>query len=375
MTVLFSDNLINGSAQQMDGRTGWSSYNLGGGSNGDNYANTGGMNAVTSSGQYVHSIPDSLSAIGDQYAQATYHGSAIENYGSVALIVRAAKTDTRDYYGFNSNNAEGSFLFKMVGGTRTSLGSISHPANNAVVRLEAVGTTITLKYNGTTVLSVTDSSLATGCAGVVGIFNSTGTLTDFEAGDFAAAAPTITNADDEAFANGETGIVITGTGFGASQGAGKVYLSPTNNVADGARVEQTVTAWSDTSITITCVKGGLSTDTNLYLFVVNNAAASNASGYVVQVQAQPTITQTLVGETGATVNSETGMTAIIFASPPTTATAPHAVVTGVSTNGSGVMTLPFPRGALTLNQDVWLVLMKDGTPAKGTCRKVTPTYA
>lgn len=97
------------------------------------------------------------------------------------------------------------------------------------------------------------------------------------------AAPTITDAGDESYAAGETGITITGTNFGASQGSGSVKISPTDNVADSNAVTQTVTAWSDTSITFTCVRGSLALNTNLYLFVTSDGAYSNASGHVVQI--------------------------------------------------------------------------------------------
>jgi hypothetical protein len=185
---------------------------------------------------------------------------------------------------------------------------------------------------------------------------------------------TITDAGDELYANGETGIVIDGTGFSGS--GNTVKISPTNNVADGAAVTQTITAQGTTQITFTVVKGSLSLYTNLYLFVTNGSAQSNASGRVVQIQAQPTVTETLIGETGATVNSETGITMVIYAAPPTTGSPnPHQVITGCSTNGSGVLTQALARGSLTLNAPVWMVLMKDGSPAKASCRKVTPTYA
>lgn len=95
------------------------------------------------------------------------------------------------------------------------------------------------------------------------------------------AAPTITDAGTELYFNAQTGIVITGTNFGLSQGVGSVKISPTNNVADGAAVTQTITAWSDTSITITSVKGLLSGGAPMYLFVTNNGAASNATGFSV----------------------------------------------------------------------------------------------
>jgi hypothetical protein len=97
-----------------------------------------------------------------------------------------------------------------------------------------------------------------------------------------AGGPAITSLSSSNYTNGQTGITITGTGFGASQGAGSVKISPTDNVADGGAVTQTITSWGDTSITFTAVRGSLSLLTNLYLFVTDNASASNANGSVVQ---------------------------------------------------------------------------------------------
>lgn len=198
---------------------------------------------------------------------------------------------------------------------------------------------------------------------------------DAGAFEYPTATVTVTDASDEVFYNGETSIPITGTAFGASQGSGKVYLSPTNNVADGSRVEQTVTSWSDTSIQITAVKGGLSFDTTLYLFVVNNGGSSNSPGYQVQIQARPWVRDTLVNETGATVNSETGMTMVVYHSVPTAASPnPAQVIESVTTSGAGALNQLINRGALALDAPVWIALMKDGSPAKGTLRKVTPVY-
>lgn len=100
--------------------------------------------------------------------------------------------------------------------------------------------------------------------------------------DSGGTVPTITDASDENFFSGETAIPVIGTNFGASQGTGTVKISPTNNVADGSAVTQTVTAWTDTQVTITAAQGGLASNTGLYLFVTNNAGASNATGYSVQ---------------------------------------------------------------------------------------------
>jgi hypothetical protein len=59
---------------------------------------------------------------------------------------------------------------------------------------------------------------------------------------------------------------ISGTGFGASQGAGTVTIGG---------VAQTVTAWNDTSITITVVRGTNPHGVDRTLTVTNNAAQSD----------------------------------------------------------------------------------------------------
>lgn len=175
--------------------------------------------------------------------------------------------------------------------------------------------------------------------------------------------------------NGQTGITITGTGFGASQGTGAVYISPSNSVADAGKVSQTVTAWSNTSITFTAVKGSLSFDTASFLFVKENGGTSNASGTAIQIQAKPNVRENLITETGAVVASVSGITMAVFHTLPTTASPnPFEVIENVATDGSGAIDVRCQRGALALSAPIWVALMKDGTPAKGTVRKVTPVY-
>jgi hypothetical protein len=60
-------------------------------------------------------------------------------------------------------------------------------------------------------------------------------------------------------------------------------------VDDAARVAQTVTAWADTSITFTAVRGALQPGTTLYLFVVPTANDPNATGYQVAVEFLPIV--------------------------------------------------------------------------------------
>jgi hypothetical protein len=191
----------------------------------------------------------------------------------------------------------------------------------------------------------------------------------------AVGLPTVTDAGDESYYNGETGVTVTGTNFGSAQGSGKVYLSPTDDVDDGDRVEQTVTSWSDTSIQFTVVKGSLDLDTGLYLFVVNDGGSSNAVGHAVEIASRPYVRESLIDETGAAVASVTGITMVIYHALPTTASPnPAQVIENVASNGSGAIDQLINRGSLDPGDPVWVVMMKDGTPAKGTVRKITPVY-
>jgi hypothetical protein len=111
----------------------------------------------------------------------------------------------------------------------------------------------------------------------------------FQAAPTGTTAATITSVTPSTFVNGQTGIVITGTNFGASQGTGSVVISPTDDELDAAAVEQTVDTWGDESITITAVRGSLAVGTNLYLFVIPDTNDPNASGHVVQFEYVPIV--------------------------------------------------------------------------------------
>jgi hypothetical protein len=97
------------------------------------------------------------------------------------------------------------------------------------------------------------------------------------------STPTISDAGDEAFRVGEVGVSIVCTNAGASQGNGRVFICPSDDVNDVNGVEQTVTAWGDTGITFNVVRGTLPLNQNVYLFLENDGGNSNAAGYVVQI--------------------------------------------------------------------------------------------
>jgi hypothetical protein len=95
---------------------------------------------------------------------------------------------------------------------------------------------------------------------------------------------TITDAGDELYRAGDS-VTITGTNFGAVEG--DVYVSPTDDVTNAAKVAQTVTSWADTSITFTAVRSTLATGSTLYLFVVPDTNDENADGYSVAFEYVP----------------------------------------------------------------------------------------
>lgn len=84
---------------------------------------------------------------------------------------------------------------------------------------------------------------------------------------------------------GDNNIVITGSKFEAVQGAGSVTISPTDNISDTNAVNITsVDSWSDTSIqldippTISLLYG------DIYFFVTNDSAESNATGFMTTLE-------------------------------------------------------------------------------------------
>lgn len=99
------------------------------------------------------------------------------------------------------------------------------------------------KLQGTGIGPSSDASVpSTDIAGVT----RSGTTTDIGAAMYVASGLSITSVTPSSFDSGIAGIVIAGSGFGASQGSSTVDI--------GGQA-QTVTAWSDTSITITSARG------------------------------------------------------------------------------------------------------------------------
>lgn len=117
-----------------------------------------------------------------------------------------------------------------------------------------------------------------------------------------ALIPTVTSVGDENVQPSETGIVVDGSNFFASQGVGKVEFCPSSTY--GSAVTQTVTNWGASSVTVTAVQGTLAEGT-IYAFVTNSDGGRNSTGFALtlSVPVNPIITDIedenlVVGETG-----------------------------------------------------------------------------
>lgn len=100
-----------------------------------------------------------------------------------AYFVQASTTETR--------------LYKKIAGAFTQLGSDAAAcAVNDVLYIEVQGTTIVVKINGTTVITVTDASISSGNAGIWSSEGGTAAdaIDDWSGGDFSGGAVT----DDDA---------------------------------------------------------------------------------------------------------------------------------------------------------------------------------
>lgn len=111
---------------------------------------------------------------------------------SVGPGVRHQAAGTFSYYGIYYD-VNGSYLFKVVSGTWTQLGSNgAAPSVNDVLRVEISGTTLTPKLNGSTLSppgAQTVSDLSNGVPGVTGWNDATANrVDDWEGGNLAGAA-------------------------------------------------------------------------------------------------------------------------------------------------------------------------------------------
>ena len=180
-----------------------------------------GSNWTTISGNAAHHIlsnqalsPDDPSADyynavvwpNDQYSQAIMVNAgdaALGEDNGPGLCVRAAAAANTMYFAMFNNH--GIDLYSVVASSYANIGNYdTAQANNDVGYLEAQGTAIKCKQNGTQRISVTDSSIASGRAGLFGANEpSVNPLMDsWEGGDFTGGGGMSSRPPVQAWFNG-----------------------------------------------------------------------------------------------------------------------------------------------------------------------------
>ena len=101
---------------------------------------------------------------------------------------------------------------------------------------------------------------------------------------------TISDVDsDENISPSQTNVILTGTGFRATQSTGKLELANNANYSSATiKVAQSIDSWSDTSIQFDVVQGGLSGGT-IYAFVTNHYGGINNVGYPIVLNDPPLV--------------------------------------------------------------------------------------
>lgn len=127
----------------------------------------------------------------DQYAQVTISVLSVDNIAvGVACRLDTGGAET-GYFAYAFRNVSPNVdveLAKYVAGVYTTISTTSGFAVGDVLRLEVEGTTLRLYRNGSLVDTRTDSSIASGAAGVSGFGNSTsGRMDDWSGSNLAAA--------------------------------------------------------------------------------------------------------------------------------------------------------------------------------------------
>lgn len=225
----------------------------------------------------------------DQYSEVTVGGLAFASINWCVGVIARASTDTganRDFYfffvaGTSAGPTYTTVLGKVVNGTRTVLNSAAQTwANGDEISIECEGTTIRGCRNGVALggaFTVTDSDLATGNPGILANGNTALTGDDWVAGNMEAlGGPAISGTSSATPSNGST-LTITGTAFGASQGAGGVTIGG---------IAQTVTAWADTTIDVTVARGTNKYGAAVNVVVTDNSLAASAPFALTSLQPQ-----------------------------------------------------------------------------------------
>lgn len=104
----------------------------------------------------------------------------------------------------------------------------------------------------------------------------------------------------------------------------------------------------------------------------SNGTRLSSNAVLTVTGALPYVRERLISKSGAAQASLTGLTVHVWRGVPTGN--PSQVLTGQTTDASGNTNWLIDRGTLAVGDPVWIMVTKDGTPARAGARKITPVY-
>jgi hypothetical protein len=223
----------------------------------------------------------------DQFSEAVADSTAASF--ATAVCVRMTTSALTQYSGGCRNDTFGNNrqrIWKWVAGSATSLAvsSTTDIADGDDIRLEVSGTSLTLKVNGSTVLTATDSAISTGQPGLecrlntsilsnAGFFQGVNTSKQWSGGDLGGGggAPTLTSiSPTSGYANPTVnvrfvGVTLTGTNLNGT--------SPSVNVPSGWSTANLSPSASTATVDIT-VPAGTSPGSNNITYTANGQTST-----------------------------------------------------------------------------------------------------
>lgn len=310
----------------------------------------------------------------DQYSQVRIAGGLSNAVQYAQIAVRSSGTSESTYkgYAFYTDGVPGTMhseVAKVVNGNWTALRAFSNTfAAGDVIKISAVGTTITIYKNGVALGSVTDATLTSGSPGV-GVYGSTVTIDDWEGGSLTSApAPVATVSVSPASPSITVGAtqLLSATTKDASNNVltGRTVTWSSDNAAATVDANGLVTAVSVGSATITATSEGKSGTSAVTVtaapvpvasVTVNPSSASIVAGATQQLTATTldangisltgrTISWTSDAPSVATVNAGTGVV-LAVAQGTATITANSEGKTGTS----AITVTPIPVASVTVS--------------------------
>jgi hypothetical protein len=149
-----------------------------------------GANAASGGGSTNNIAYYNIATLTDQYASGSFVRGGGNFIGLSVRITNAGTGGSANGYVVNCGPASSEcFLQKTTNGSTANLTSCtSCTSATGTLYLSAVGTTLTVKFNGTSILTTTDSTYTSGSPGIAAYGNPTGTISNWQGGCVPASA-------------------------------------------------------------------------------------------------------------------------------------------------------------------------------------------